>query len=809
MPEEISLARPTPAPALAARKLSQMQRDERASLLSFEQTLKEQEKKQAEGALIPVILPVVAPPPPQDLGQASAPKSADTLVSSGRLNGSSLRAEMKPAGLDGTELTSAKRTVVSTGASSAAAGAGFQTALQQAPLASPDGSLAQDSTVPAPNAPVQGAGTVVMAPMVAASQPAALPAAAPQAVQPAAAGAAQVGAPISNPSTTPAVATPGLPGSPSTSQAVLQAAETKPSSAPAQTGAAGKSTRLESAILQGQQPVVSAQPGLVNPAQLGVGKAVMPIAAAPVPENGKVAVTVQSEAAPASAQASPAAQPVQSANQPIQAQPVPTVQPQQTAPVVTLPVQPIQTEPAPTAQPRQAAPVVTLPVQPIQAEPAPTTQPQQAAPVVTLPVQPIQAEPAPAAQPQPAAPVVTLPVQPIQAEPAPTAQPRQAAPVVTLPVQPIQAEPAPTTQPRQAAPVVTQPVQAESQPIQVAATQKEITQVQSGSATVRSEPLGQGDGSASAGAAAPKLSPEAPVAHAEASPVQNENRVEAGSSARQAAAGTAQPATAAVTVPAASPAQAVVGIAPDGTRQPNDLAAAAKPGTDTKPAGSDARGSAAGEVGSAPIAGLKVTAPAAGQKNAGSHEEQLAEGDMPRQASKKGSTQGTSSEETVRFPTELQAVGPATDLKAARLAAPAGSPIQQIIDKIQEAVQQGRTSLHMQLNPKDLGAIDIRLVSHGQSVTITMLAEHSSTSQLLEKQMDQLRANLADAGINLANVNIGHQAAHGQQGSHQPGQPAPERYSEGGTDNPKAPPEPAPGPYTNRASTESRIDYRI
>jgi flagellar hook-length control protein FliK len=134
---------------------------------------------------------------------------------------------------------------------------------------------------------------------------------------------------------------------------------------------------------------------------------------------------------------------------------------------------------------------------------------------------------------------------------------------------------------------------------------------------------------------------------------------------------------------------------------------------------------------------------------------------------------------------------------------------QQIIDKIEEAVQQGRTSLRMQLNPKDLGMIDIRLVSQGHSVSITLIAEHAGTSQLLEKQMEQLRANLADAGINLANVNVGHQSTNGQPGSNLLERPTPEYVLEGGSDTANSKPESGIVSHLNRAGMESRVDYRI
>jgi flagellar hook-length control protein FliK len=96
-------------------------------------------------------------------------------------------------------------------------------------------------------------------------------------------------------------------------------------------------------------------------------------------------------------------------------------------------------------------------------------------------------------------------------------------------------------------------------------------------------------------------------------------------------------------------------------------------------------------------------------------------------------------------------------LQAAQAADAAG----QVARQIDLAVQQGRNTLRMQLRPAELGAIDIRLHTTGQGVNVTVLTEQASTGRLLEAQLSQLRQSLADAGVQLAHVNIG-QGAPGQ-----------------------------------------------
>lgn len=113
---------------------------------------------------------------------------------------------------------------------------------------------------------------------------------------------------------------------------------------------------------------------------------------------------------------------------------------------------------------------------------------------------------------------------------------------------------------------------------------------------------------------------------------------------------------------------------------------------------------------------------------------------------------------------EVKAVGGSilsTDAQAASAARPL-EMIEQVARTIEASLQQGKNSLRLQLNPADLGAIDIRLVSSGHRVSMTVIAEQASTGRLLESQVEQLRQNLADAGVQLSQVHVGQQNQSGQ-----------------------------------------------
>ncbi|MEW6180555.1 MAG: flagellar hook-length control protein FliK [Chloroflexota bacterium] len=98
--------------------------------------------------------------------------------------------------------------------------------------------------------------------------------------------------------------------------------------------------------------------------------------------------------------------------------------------------------------------------------------------------------------------------------------------------------------------------------------------------------------------------------------------------------------------------------------------------------------------------------------------------------------------------------------------------VRQIADQMEASIQQGRSSLRVQLHPQELGGIDIRFASSAQGVSVTVYAEQASTGRLLEAQLNQLRQSLNDAGVNLTQLNIHHESPSHQSsggfGGHQP-----------------------------------------
>lgn len=102
------------------------------------------------------------------------------------------------------------------------------------------------------------------------------------------------------------------------------------------------------------------------------------------------------------------------------------------------------------------------------------------------------------------------------------------------------------------------------------------------------------------------------------------------------------------------------------------------------------------------------------------------------------------------------AVQTATQIsEPARLAeAPKNEVITQVANQIDQMVKTNRSSVRMQLYPEELGHIDLRIVTTKDGISVTMLTEKASTQQVLKSDMDVLKQNIEQAGIQLTNLNI-------------------------------------------------------
>jgi flagellar hook-length control protein FliK len=83
--------------------------------------------------------------------------------------------------------------------------------------------------------------------------------------------------------------------------------------------------------------------------------------------------------------------------------------------------------------------------------------------------------------------------------------------------------------------------------------------------------------------------------------------------------------------------------------------------------------------------------------------------------------------------------------------------MQQVNTGIKEMVQNGETSLRMQLYPEGLGRVDMHLVSGKNGTQIILSADNPSTSRLLEQNLNQLQNSLGQAGVQIGSMSVANQ----------------------------------------------------
>jgi flagellar hook-length control protein FliK len=100
----------------------------------------------------------------------------------------------------------------------------------------------------------------------------------------------------------------------------------------------------------------------------------------------------------------------------------------------------------------------------------------------------------------------------------------------------------------------------------------------------------------------------------------------------------------------------------------------------------------------------------------------------------------------------------------ARLAeAPKNEVIKQISEQLDGLMKSNKSSLRMQLYPEELGHIDLKIVSSKGGVAVTLIADKTSTQQVLQSEMNSLRQTIEQAGIQLNNLNIGQEQTSNKQ----------------------------------------------
>lgn len=120
--------------------------------------------------------------------------------------------------------------------------------------------------------------------------------------------------------------------------------------------------------------------------------------------------------------------------------------------------------------------------------------------------------------------------------------------------------------------------------------------------------------------------------------------------------------------------------------------------------------------------------------------------------------------------------GPTLDLLRAGTSAPSmGAPqftapqyqaaTHQTFERVVWMVQQGAHSARLQLDPPELGRVDIRLEMDGPDTRIQLLASQAGVRDALESMLPRLRDALGEQGLNLADASVSDQETADSSGN--------------------------------------------
>ena len=94
--------------------------------------------------------------------------------------------------------------------------------------------------------------------------------------------------------------------------------------------------------------------------------------------------------------------------------------------------------------------------------------------------------------------------------------------------------------------------------------------------------------------------------------------------------------------------------------------------------------------------------------------------------------------------------------------------IQKISHEVVELARENGKSMKIQIQPENMGKIDLRLISNSDGMRIVMTTEVPATGKLLETHLDQLQRQLADAGVSISGMSVNSQNAQGQSANASP-----------------------------------------
>jgi flagellar hook-length control protein FliK len=106
----------------------------------------------------------------------------------------------------------------------------------------------------------------------------------------------------------------------------------------------------------------------------------------------------------------------------------------------------------------------------------------------------------------------------------------------------------------------------------------------------------------------------------------------------------------------------------------------------------------------------------------------------------------------------------ASTVSGDKVEAPVGTPAfnDEIGGKITWLANQGVQSASLQLSPEHLGPVNVHILVHDGSATVSFNAAHADTRTALEQALPRLREMFSTQGLTLTDASVSHQSPRGQ-----------------------------------------------
>ncbi len=87
---------------------------------------------------------------------------------------------------------------------------------------------------------------------------------------------------------------------------------------------------------------------------------------------------------------------------------------------------------------------------------------------------------------------------------------------------------------------------------------------------------------------------------------------------------------------------------------------------------------------------------------------------------------------------------------------------QHLGEEVARAAAAGKSSIHIQIQPENMGRINVRLISNSDGMQVILTTESAATGKLLETNLNQLQKSLSEAGLTVSGLSVNSQGQQGQ-----------------------------------------------